>query len=85
MDKRGELREATVLFADIRGFTSMSEHLEPQQLVSLLNEYFDVMVDIIFRYEGTLDKFIGDEIMAVWGTPVRQEDHALHAVQAALR
>ena len=84
MDKRGELREATVLFADIRGFTSMSEHLEPQQLVSLLNEYFDVMVDIIFRYEGTLDKFIGDEIMAVWGTPVRQEDHALRAVQAAL-
>ena len=84
MDKRGELREATVLFADIRGFTQLTEKMDPQGLVSLLNEYFEVMVDIIFRFEGTLDKFIGDEIMAVWGAPVRQSDHTERAVQAAL-
>lgn len=84
MDKRGELREATVMFADIRGFTQLTENLEAQNLLSLLNEYFELMVDIIFRYEGTLDKFIGDEIMAVWGTPVRQEDHTQRAVQAAI-
>jgi adenylate cyclase len=84
MDKRGELREATVLFADIRRFTQLTENLEAQNLLSLLNEYFELMVDIIFRYEGTLDKFIGDEIMAVWGTPVRQEDHVKRAVQAAI-
>ena len=84
MDKRGELREATVLFADIRGFTQLTENMDPQGLVSLLNEYFEIMVDIVFRFEGTLDKFIGDEIMAVWGTPVRQSDHTERAVQAAL-
>ncbi len=84
MQKGGELREATVLFADIRGFTAMSERLDPQKMVSLLNEYFEIMVDIVFRHEGTLDKFIGDEIMAVWGAPVRQEDHARRAVMAAL-
>ena len=84
MEKGGQLREATVLFSDIRGFTAMSERLDPQHMVSMLNEYFEIMVDIIFRHEGTLDKFVGDEIMAVWGAPVRQADHAQRAVRAAL-
>ncbi|MCK6570065.1 FHA domain-containing protein [Myxococcota bacterium] len=84
MEKGGELRQATVLFSDIRGFTSMSERMPPQKLVSMLNEYFEIMVDIIFQHDGTLDKFVGDEIMAVWGAPVRQEDHTVRAVRAAL-
>lgn len=84
MEKGGELRQATVLFSDIRGFTSTSERLAPQKLVSMLNEYFEIMVDIVFEHEGTLDKFVGDEIMAVWGAPVHQADHAARAVRAAL-
>ena len=84
MEKGGTMREATVLFSDIRGFTTMSERLDPQKMVSMLNEYFEIMVDIIFQHEGTLDKFVGDEIMAVWGAPVHQEDHAERAVAAAL-
>ncbi len=84
MEKGGQLREATVLFADIRGFTAMSERLDPQTIVSMLNEYFEIMVDIIFQNEGTLDKFVGDEIMAVWGAPVHQTDHTERAVRAAL-
>lgn len=84
VEKGGQLREATVLFSDIRGFTAMSERLDPQKMVSMLNEYFEIMVDIIFRYDGTLDKFVGDEIMAVWGAPVLQGDHAERATKAAL-
>jgi adenylate cyclase len=78
----GHLVEATVLFADIRGFTSLSENMDPQELISTLNAYFEIMVDIIFQHDGTLDKFIGDEIMAVWGAPIDQEDHALRAMRA---
>lgn len=79
----GVLRQATVLFADIRGFTAISERLPPQDLVSMLNGYFEIMVEIIFKHEGTLDKFIGDELMAVWGAPVPQLDDAARAVSAA--
>jgi len=84
MDKGGKLREATVLFNDITGFTSMSEQLGPEESVYLLNEFFEIMVDIVFRHEGTLDKFIGDELMAVWGAPVAQSDHVERAARAAL-
>ena len=84
MEKGGTERSATVLFSDIRGFTAMSERLAPQTMVSMLNEYFEIMVDIIFQHDGTLDKFVGDEIMAVWGAPVLQVDHAERAVRAAL-
>ncbi|MBW1875619.1 MAG: hypothetical protein JRI98_09605 [Deltaproteobacteria bacterium] len=82
--KGGELRETTVLFADIRGFTSISESCEPQILVDALNEYFERMVEIVFRYEGTLDKFIGDEMMVLFGSPVSHTDDPIRAVRAAL-
>jgi adenylate cyclase len=82
--KGGELRETTVLFADIRGFTTMSESYEPQIVVDALNEYFERMVEIVFRYEGTLDKFIGDEMMVLFGSPVAHDDDPARAVMAAL-
>lgn len=82
--KGGELRRATVMFADIRGFTSISEKIQPQALVNLLNEYFEAMVDVIFKYEGTLDKFVGDEIMAIWGAPITRDDDAERAMRAAV-
>ncbi len=84
MKKGGELRRATVMFADIRNFTSYSESHTPQQVVELLNEYFELMVDIIFKHEGTLDKFIGDEIMAIWGAPLARPDDAERAVRCAI-
>ena len=82
--KGGELRETTVLFTDIRGFTAMSEARAAQDIVEMLNEYFELMVEIIFRYEGTLDKFIGDEIMAIFGAPVAHSDDPVRAVKTAL-
>lgn len=81
----GDVREATVLFCDIRGFTSMSEALAPREVVDILNEYFELMVEQVFAFEGALDKFIGDEIMAVWGAHVPVEDHAYKAVCAAIQ
>ncbi len=82
--KGGELRDTTVLFTDIRGFTSMSESARPQDIVNMLNEYFEQMVEIVFKYEGTLDKFVGDEIMALYGSPVAHADDAYRAVKTAL-
>jgi adenylate cyclase len=82
--KGGELRETTVLFADIRGFTGISESHEPQVVVDALNEYFERMVEIVFRHEGTLDKFIGDEMMVLFGSPVAHQDDPVRAVCAAL-
>jgi adenylate cyclase len=80
----GERREATVLFCDIRGFTSLSEQLTPEQVVSLLNEFYMLMVETIFKQEGTLDKFLGDAVMAVFGAPNAYPDHAARAVMTAL-
>lgn len=80
----GERRQVTVLFADIRGFTPFSERHEPEEVVAILNEFLSVMTDIIFRWEGTLDKFIGDAIVAFWGAPMEQENHAELAVRCAL-
>ncbi|HYL17921.1 MAG TPA: adenylate/guanylate cyclase domain-containing protein, partial [Burkholderiales bacterium] len=77
-------REVTVLFSDIRGFTSLSETRTPQEIISLLNRYFGHQVEVIFRHGGCLDKFIGDAIMAFWGAPLDDPDHAKHAVMAAL-
>jgi adenylate cyclase len=80
----GELRRATVVFADIRSFTTISEQMNPQGVVGMLNAYFELMVDIIFKYNGTLDKFVGDEIMAIWGAPIASETDTAGAVLAAL-
>jgi adenylate cyclase len=80
----GDKRELTVLFSDIRGFTTMSEGLEPEQLVDILNEFLGEMTDEIFAHDGTLDKYIGDAIMAVWGAPIPQTDHAARGCRAAL-
>ncbi len=82
--KGGEARQTTVLFSDIRGFTSMSEDESPQIIVDMLNEYFELMVDVVFKYEGTLDKFVGDEIMALFGAPVGHSDDPKRAVRTAL-
>ncbi|MBI5410958.1 MAG: GAF domain-containing protein [Nitrospirae bacterium] len=80
----GKRVNCSVLFADICGFTPLSQKLEPEQVVGLLNEYFTAMTDIIFQYQGTLDKFIGDAIMAVFGAPVVTPSHARNAVSAAI-
>jgi adenylate cyclase len=80
----GDTRTMTVLFCDLRGFTTLSHSLEPQQLVSFINEYMTAMTEIIFRHDGVLDKYIGDEIMAFWNAPLDQPDHARRACLAAL-
>jgi len=79
-----ELREVSVLFADISGFTSMSERMSPSSVALLLNDYLSRMTDVIFKYEGTLDKYIGDAIMAVFGAPLDMPDHAERAIRTAL-
>ena len=80
----GHRRDMTVLFSDIRGFTTITERGQPEAIVDMLNEYFTKMVEIVFRYDGTLDKFVGDMVMALFGAPVDDPRHADHAVEAAL-
>jgi adenylate cyclase len=80
----GESKELTVLFSDIRGFTTISEALTPDELVRLLNEYLGAMTEILFSTNGTLDKYIGDAIMAFWGSPYPQADHAYQGCLCAL-
>jgi adenylate cyclase len=80
----GSSREISVLFSDIRGFTSLSETRPPEEVVALLNRYFDLQVSAIFEQGGTLDKFIGDAIMAFWNAPLTTPDHAVRAVRAAM-
>ncbi|MDA3792355.1 MAG: adenylate/guanylate cyclase domain-containing protein [Elusimicrobia bacterium] len=79
----GERKRLTVFFSDIRGFTSMSENLSAEEVVGVLNEYLTEMIDIIFKYNGTLDKFMGDAVMAIWGAPADQKNHAELALRAA--
>jgi adenylate cyclase len=81
---RAEKRDLTVLFSDIRGFTSISEKLAPEAVVKTLNEHLNMMVSVIFKYGGTLDKFVGDCVMAFWGAPLPQPNHAELAARAAL-
>jgi adenylate cyclase len=80
----GQAQVATVLFSDIRSFTSLSEKMSAGEIVSMLNDYFTVMVDIIFKYNGILDKYIGDAILAVFGAPFASEEDADNTVRAAI-
>jgi class 3 adenylate cyclase len=77
-------RELTIFFSDIRGFTAMSERIEPEELVDLLNHYLTAMTEIVFKHGGTLDKYIGDAIMVFFGDPIPHQDHAARAVRMAL-
>jgi adenylate cyclase len=81
---RGQRRVVTVLFADLRGFTSKSENMPPEEAVELLNRFFLFTQEVIFEFEGTLDKYIGDGLMAFFNAPVEQHDHALRGVQMAV-
>jgi adenylate cyclase len=82
--RMGRLAEVSVLFADIRGFTTMAEGESPQETVTMLNTFFTAMADVVFRHEGNLDKFIGDCVMAVWGPPSPHGDDPARALRAAL-
>jgi adenylate cyclase len=80
----GTRRTMTVLFSDVRGFTALSERSSPEEVVAQLNEYFTRMVDVLFAHRGTLDKFVGDMVMGLFGAPLEDPQHADHAVEAAL-
>ncbi|MEM4336894.1 MAG: adenylate/guanylate cyclase domain-containing protein [Candidatus Woesearchaeota archaeon] len=84
IDLKGETKEITILFSDIRGFTSMSEKMKPHDVVAMLNKYLGGLTDIIFKNKGTLDKYIGDCIMAIFGAPIDDKEHAFHAVKAGV-
>jgi adenylate cyclase len=79
-----EVKEVSILFADIVGFTTMSEKMSPSQVALVLNDYLSRMTEVIFKYEGTLDKYIGDAIMAVFGAPLDMPDHASRSIKVAL-
>jgi PAS domain S-box-containing protein len=81
----GKRKEVSVLFSDIRGYTTLTEKLQAEEVVVMLNKYFEVMVDVVFEYGGTLDKYIGDALMAVFGSPAPLEDHAWCAMQTAVK
>lgn len=81
----GERRQSSVMFADIRGFTSMSEQLDASEVTSMLNEYFEVMVDVVFQHGGTLDKYMGDAIMALFGVPKETDNYILDSVRCGLQ
>ncbi len=84
IERGGRLREITMLYSDIRGFTSMSDGKPPEDVVNTLNEYFEVMVDVLFRHQGTLDKFVGDEIIGLFGAPIEIEDAVFKSVCCAI-
>ena len=84
LSRAGEERQVTLLFSDIRGFTTLSESRTPAEVVTLLNSYFSLQVGVVFSHGGSLDKFIGDAIMAFWGAPLDDPDHARNGIEAAL-
>ncbi|MEW6555860.1 MAG: adenylate/guanylate cyclase domain-containing protein [Elusimicrobiota bacterium] len=81
---KGETKTVSVLFSDIRGFTTLSEKLQPEEVVEMLNDYFKLMTEIIFKNDGVLDKFMGDAILCFWNAPFEQKDHALKAVKCGM-
>lgn len=81
----GIRKDITLMFVDIRGFTSMSEKMEPEDIIIMLNEYLDLCSRAVFAFEGTIDKFIGDGVMSIFGAPIEQKDHPERAVRAALQ
>lgn len=80
---RGQRRHITVLIADIRGFTALSQRIPPEALVAFLNRFLERMIEIILRHRGTLDKFLGDGVLAIFGAPLDDKDHRQHAIEAA--
>ncbi|AOM83996.1 CHASE2 domain-containing protein [Salisediminibacterium beveridgei] len=80
----GTKKAVTLMFIDIRGFTTLSEKMDPEKVIDILNDYLDLCAQSIFKFEGTIDKFMGDGVMAIYGAPIDQEDHALRAVKTAL-
>jgi adenylate cyclase len=80
----GEKKEMTVMFSDVRGFTSLSEKMTPEELISLLNDYLDEMCDVILKQKGTIDKFIGDAIMALWNAPLDDNKHQYNALKTSV-
>ena len=82
IEKGGAVRRVTVLFADIRGFTGLSERISPPEMIAMMNEYFERVSNVIFSHDGTLDKYIGDAVMALWGAPLGTDDDEIQAVRA---
>ncbi|MEB3179530.1 MAG: adenylate/guanylate cyclase domain-containing protein [Nostocaceae cyanobacterium] len=82
--RKGDRKQVSILFSDIRGYTTLTENLQAEEVVSLLNDYFESMLEAVFKYKGTLDKYIGDAIMAVFGSPLQLADHAWMSVQSAI-
>ncbi|HII72673.1 TPA: adenylate/guanylate cyclase domain-containing protein [Candidatus Woesearchaeota archaeon] len=84
LELKGRRSNITVFFMDIRGFTKMSERLPPEKVIELLNRYFDIATSVLFKYDGTVDKFVGDAVMALFNAPTNVKDHQLKAFKAAL-
>ncbi len=84
LDGVGETRDITIMFADIRGFTAMTENVDAHEIVALLNDYFEMMVEVLFQHNGTLDKYVGDEVMALFGVPIDNPDAPAAAIRCAV-
>ncbi len=84
LDQKGHVQEVSVIFSDIRGYTTLSEKQKPDQVISFLNEYFTAMTEVILGYGGMIDKYIGDSIMCLFGVPIAQEDHRQNALDCAI-
>jgi adenylate cyclase len=80
----GERKDVTLMFIDVRGFTPLSEKIQPEEVINILNEYLELCTKAIFKHEGTIDKFMGDGVMVIFGAPIKQEDHAIRAAKTAL-
>src|SRR5207237_4685347 len=80
----GERKQVTVLFTDVSGFTAMSERLDPEDVHAIMDQAFEVILEAVHRYEGTINQFLGDGVMALFGAPIAHEDHAQRALGAAL-